>query len=68
MKDNVLISLIAVTEMDPPIEHDITLLVSGFLVSGSVIVLVQRKLDKSISSLRDNPAFGRKVFSGITRL
>jgi hypothetical protein len=31
-------------------------------------VLVQRKLDKSTFLLRDCPAFGRKVFLGITKL
>jgi hypothetical protein len=37
MKDVMLISLITLAEADPPMEHDITLLVGGFLVSGFVI-------------------------------
>ena len=36
MKDVMLISLIALAEADPPMEHDVTLLVGGFLVSGFV--------------------------------
>jgi hypothetical protein len=39
--------------------------VNGFFPG---IVLVQRKLDKSTFLLRDCPAFGRKVFLGITKL
>jgi hypothetical protein len=37
MKDFMLESLIILSEMKTPIEHDVTLLVGGFLVSGFVI-------------------------------
>lgn len=37
MKDVMLVSLIALAEAETPIEHDVTLLVGGFLVSGSVM-------------------------------
>jgi hypothetical protein len=37
MKDLMLLALIAIAEGEQPIEHDITLLVGGFLVSGFVI-------------------------------
>jgi len=37
MKDVMLISLVAAAEAEPPLEHDITLLVGGFLVSGFVV-------------------------------
>lgn len=37
MKDIMLVSLITLAAEEPPIEHDVTLLVGGFLISGFVI-------------------------------
>lgn len=37
MKDVMLLSLIAMASAEEPVEHDVTLIVGGFLVSGYVI-------------------------------
>ena len=37
MKDIMLIVLRTMAQAEPPIEHDVTLLLNGFLVSGSII-------------------------------
>jgi hypothetical protein len=37
MKDVMLLALIAIAEAEEPIEHDVTLLVGGLLVSGFII-------------------------------
>lgn len=37
MKDPILVCLIALAELDPPDEHEVTLMTGGFLVSGTMI-------------------------------
>jgi len=37
MKDVMLLSLIAMAKSEEPVEHDVTLIVSGFLVSGFIV-------------------------------
>ena len=37
MKDGLLVSLVGIAEGDQPFEIDVTLLVGGFLVSGSIV-------------------------------